>query len=193
MLKSIASDVVMEYLSVSNYKQFLGQDRAIARERLSGLIQKKVEEYQLGVEIVFLALESTHPPGEVAKEYDDVLAAEFDQEATVYEAKVKKLNLTTEANIEARRLGDVAKAENSLKVQRAQSRVERYQHLALSYKAQPYIFQLNAYLEAMRENLKGIRKVIVSGDFDVENIRVDLKPEINPILEGVDVPAENDK
>jgi len=110
-LKSLASHVVMSYLSSTDYFEFLGDNRQVAAEKLQELVQAEADRLDLGVEIVFLALESTHPPGDVSKSYDDVIAADYDKKSRVYDAEVRNDRDLSDAEIKsANTLGD-AQAE----------------------------------------------------------------------------------
>ncbi|MCM8533258.1 MAG: SPFH domain-containing protein [Lentisphaeraceae bacterium] len=99
VLRTIVSEVVMKYLSQADYYQFLGKDRENAAANLQALAQAEVDKLDLGVEIVELALETTHPPESVSKSYDDVIAATFDKDVTVFEAGVTKEKVLSEARI----------------------------------------------------------------------------------------------
>ena len=114
MLKSVASSVVVEYLSKSDYFEFLGKNRVKAEDELRGLVQQEADRMQLGVEIVLIALHSTHPPGDVATDYDDFMAAEYDRDKYRSEARVQSVREKSSASITAAKIKSEADAEVAL-------------------------------------------------------------------------------
>ena len=77
-------------------KSLLGAGRMEAANELQRRIQAAVDEADLGVEIVLLGLQGVHPPPEVAKEYEEVIAAVQEKQATVLNAQAEKIRILTE-------------------------------------------------------------------------------------------------
>jgi membrane protease subunit HflK len=77
-------------------KSLLGAGRMEASHELHRRIQKAVDEVELGVEIVLLGLQGVHPPPEVAKEYEAVVASLQQKQATVLDAQAQRNRLLTE-------------------------------------------------------------------------------------------------
>jgi regulator of protease activity HflC (stomatin/prohibitin superfamily) len=82
----------------------LGAGRLAAAEELKQRIQTAVDAFRpgaeeepgLGLEIVFLGLQGVHPPAEVAKEYEQVVASVQQKQATVLGAQAEKNRILTE-------------------------------------------------------------------------------------------------
>ncbi|MBL7214731.1 MAG: hypothetical protein ISS71_03525 [Phycisphaerae bacterium] len=85
-------------------ESLLGAGRLAAAEELKHCIQKAIDEIGfgvdeapgLGIEIVFLGLQGVHPPAEVAKEYEQVVASVQQKQATVLNAQAQKNKILTE-------------------------------------------------------------------------------------------------
>jgi membrane protease subunit HflK len=77
-------------------KSLLGAGRMEASHELHNRIQKAADEAELGVEIVLLGLQGVHPPVEVAKEYEAVVASLQLKQATVLDAQAQRNRLLTE-------------------------------------------------------------------------------------------------
>jgi regulator of protease activity HflC (stomatin/prohibitin superfamily) len=87
-----------------DHESLLGGGRLSAGEELKHRIQRAIDEFQtgnldepgLGLEIVFLGLQGVHPPAEVAKEYEQVVAAVQEKQAMVLNAQAQKNRILTE-------------------------------------------------------------------------------------------------
>lgn len=77
-------------------KSLLGAGRIEAAAELQKRIQKAANDAELGVEIVFLGLQGVHPPAEVAKEYEQVIASVQEKQATVLNAQAERNRILTE-------------------------------------------------------------------------------------------------
>lgn len=205
MLRSISSEVIMKYLSQSDYYDFLGKDRQLAADNLTKAIQAEADKLSLGVDIVALALESTHPPGEVSKDYDDVIAALYDKDKHGFEAKVKEVNILSEAAIKEKDIVAAAEGETALidyksengtvekvpmKLALAKEKAVRLKTQQESYKTQPYLFSLINYLSVLEHGLKDTRLIIIDSNKADYNFRFDLKPKIIPDFQGLEIPDE---
>jgi regulator of protease activity HflC (stomatin/prohibitin superfamily) len=77
-------------------KSLLGAGRMEASHELHNRIQKAADEAELGVEIVLLGLQGVHPPVQVAKEYEAVVASLQQKQATVLDAQAERNRLLAE-------------------------------------------------------------------------------------------------
>jgi len=68
----------------------LGAGRAEAKTFLTSEIQKKADEAELGVEIVFLGLQGIHPPPDVASDYQKVVGATQKKQALILAEQAKR-------------------------------------------------------------------------------------------------------
>jgi membrane protease subunit HflK len=73
----------------------LGAGRARAAQDLKARIQKRADENELGVEIVFLGLQGFHPPPKVADDYEKVIGSVQKKEALILNAMAEKNKLLT--------------------------------------------------------------------------------------------------
>jgi len=206
MLGAISSEVVMKYLSKSDYYDFMGKDRQLAADNLTKEIQAQADKLELGVDIVALALEFTHPPGEVSKSYDDVIAALYDKDKLSFEAKVKEVNIISEATIKEKDIVAAAEGETALidyksadgkvekvpmKLALAKEKAVRLQTQQESFKTQPYLFTLINYLSVLEHSLKDSKLIIIDSNKADYNFRFDLKPKIIQDFEGLEIPEAN--
>ena len=202
-LKDTVAEVVMTYLSAADYYDFLGKDREDASGILYDLSQKAVDKLELGIEIVELALETTHPPGKVSKSYDDVIAAIYDKDISTFDANIEKDKVLSEARIKEKNIVVKAEAETglidysgedgktekvSMKLALAKEKAIRLKSQQESYNSQPYLFSLINYLAVIEQGLIDTRKIIIDSSKSGYNFRFDLKPKLAPDLENLEIP-----
>lgn len=85
-------------------ESLLGAGRLAAADELKRRVQKAIDEFDpgdggetgLGLELVLLGLQGVHPPVEVAKEYEQVVASVQEKQATVLNAQAQKNRILTE-------------------------------------------------------------------------------------------------
>jgi membrane protease subunit HflK len=75
---------------VSSAESLLGTGRSEAKRVLTQRIQKAADEAGLGIEIVFLGLQGIHPPPEVAADYQKVVGAVQNKQATILDAQAER-------------------------------------------------------------------------------------------------------
>jgi len=85
-----------ETAGTNGQKSLLGGGRAEAAEELHRRIQKAADAEELGIEVVFVGLQGVHPPPEVAKAYEEVIAAIQKKQVMVLEAQAARNRILTE-------------------------------------------------------------------------------------------------
>jgi membrane protease subunit HflK len=88
-----SASIEVDYGSAENavFKEsLLGAGRSEAKRALTERIQKAADDAGLGVEIVFLGLQGIHPPPEVAADYQKVVAAVQNKQATILNAEADR-------------------------------------------------------------------------------------------------------
>lgn len=202
-LKTIISEVVMTYLSTADYYDFLGKNREDASDKLHTLSQAAIDSLGLGVEIVELALETTHPPGTVSKSYDDVIAAIYEKDTSIFDANIERDKELSKAKIKEKNIVVKAESETGLidytgqdgkiekvpmKLALAKEKAIRLKSQQASYESQPYLFTLINYLAVIEKGLINTKKIIVDSAKTDYNFRFDLKPKLAPDLENLEIP-----
>ncbi|OQY06756.1 MAG: hypothetical protein B6I25_03260 [Planctomycetales bacterium 4572_13] len=124
---AVSAKIETDQSESDSQQSLLGAGRMEAASELQRRIQDAVNEADLGVEIVLLGLQGVHPPPEVAKEYEEVIAAVQEKQATVLNAQAEKIRILTElggsvAEVDA--LYDLALAFERSKEQGDEQRTE---------------------------------------------------------------------
>ncbi|MHC5146191.1 MAG: SPFH domain-containing protein [Planctomycetota bacterium] len=93
---AVSAKIEADDAGLGSQKSLLGAGRIEAAKELKQRIQNAVNEADLGIEIVLLGLQGVHPPPEVAKAYEDVVAAVQEKQKIVLDAQAQKNKILIE-------------------------------------------------------------------------------------------------
>ena len=93
---AVSAKIEEDDAGLGSRKSLLGAGRIEAAKELKQRIQNAVNEADLGIEIVLLGLQGVHPPPEVAKSYEDVVAAVQEKQKIVLDAQAEKNKILIE-------------------------------------------------------------------------------------------------
>jgi regulator of protease activity HflC (stomatin/prohibitin superfamily)/small neutral amino acid transporter SnatA (MarC family) len=93
---AVSAKIEVDDSGQGSQKSLLGAGRIQAAKDLKARIQNAVDTADLGIEIVLLGLQGVHPPLEVAKAYEDVVASVQEKQAAVLNAQAEKNRILTE-------------------------------------------------------------------------------------------------
>ncbi len=87
-LQALAWEEVGRFFASSTADYLMGKERALIGDRLRAAITERVEELQLGLEVVYVGVANVHPERTVAEAYRDVIRAEQQKIGDIREAMV---------------------------------------------------------------------------------------------------------
>jgi len=143
--------------------------QGVVRERAQALL----DQYELGVVVASVSIESASAPPETADAFRDVAGARADAARIVNEAEGYANDIVPRARGEARRLLEQAGGYRSRKVDEAAGDAARFTALAAEYRRNPEVTRSRLYLEAMDEVLPRLNKTVVddAGNLDLTIVR----------------------
>ena len=89
-LRDIAWEEVVRYTAVADIFTLLGPKYGTAGAELQERIRRRLEQLDLGLEVVYVGVQNIHPEPGVAKQFREVVKAEQDKIASIREALVKE-------------------------------------------------------------------------------------------------------
>lgn len=152
-------------------RQVVGQrpiDDVLIKEKLQveidirSALQGIMNDYDSGVRIVEVKLQTVQPPKEVAAAFSDVVSAKEDRERTIKEAEGYKEDILPKARGKARSIVLEAEAYKAEKVKRAQGDVEKFTAILTEYQKAQEVTRKRLYLEVMEDILPNVKKFIIS-------------------------------
>ncbi len=135
--------------------------RETVRQETWKMLDKIIEPYELGIEIVDVNLQQTRPPEEVKDAFDDAIAAQEDEERFVREAEAYERAKEPIARGQVKRIEQQAQAYKEGIILKAQGEVARFNKLLPEYKASPEVTRQRLYLETMESVLNNSSKVLI--------------------------------
>ncbi len=156
------SEVVMRRL-VGDYR--VDEVLTTAREEIDDLahieIQKILDNYQTGIQIVTLKLQDVNPPDAVKPAFNEVNEAKQEKERVVNQAWEAYNKTIPRARGEAKKIIREAEGYELEKINNAQGDAERFLAAWSEYKKAPKITKKRLYLETMMEVLPKAKKYII--------------------------------
>ncbi|MFH1905581.1 MAG: FtsH protease activity modulator HflK [bacterium] len=153
------SEVVMRRF-VGNYS--VDEVLSTKREEIDDLahieMQKILDKYETGIQIVTVKLQDVNPPDEVKPAFNEVNEAKQERERVINQARQAYNKIIPRAKGEAEQTIREAEGYALDKINRAKGEAERFSTVLAEYKKAPDITQKRLYLETMMEVLPNAKE-----------------------------------
>ena len=160
-IKAVAASAMREVVGRSQIQRILTAERKVIEPAVQELMQKVLDDYDLGAKIIQVQLQSVDPPEQVIAAFRDVTAAQQDQDRLRNEAEAYANRVVPEARGAAARISQEAQAYREQTVAEARGQAARFDQVLDQYKKAPAITRERIYLETMERVFGGMNKVIV--------------------------------
>lgn len=160
-VKEVAESAMREVVGQSDIQSILTQAREEVRQKVSDLIQKTLDSYNAGIEIVQVQLQKVDPPGKVIDAFRDVQAARADQVRLQNEADAYANRVVPEARGQAERILQAAKGYREQTVADAVGQAARFVKVYEEYAKAPEVTRRRMFLETMERVYGGTDKIIL--------------------------------
>jgi membrane protease subunit HflK len=160
-IKAVAESAIREEIGRNQIQPILTGARQGIEVAVLELIQKTLDEYKAGVQIVQVQLQKVDPPAQVIDAFRDVQAARADAERLQNEAQAYANRVVPEARGDAARVLQAAEAYRERAVFEARGQADRFLKIYEEYAKAPDVTRRRMYLETMERVFNGMDKVIV--------------------------------
>ena len=160
-VKAVAESAMREIVGQSQIQKILTADRKLIEPASQQLMQKILDSYHSGVQVVQVLLLSVDPPSQVITAFRDVTAAQQDLQRLGNEADAYANSVVPEARGAAARILQEAEAYREQTVAEARGQASRFDQIYEQYKRAPALTRERLYLETMERVLGGADKVIL--------------------------------
>jgi regulator of protease activity HflC (stomatin/prohibitin superfamily) len=189
LLKRLATREVVKYLVNVDIAEFMSRGRSEAGQTLRARIQTAANEQKLGVGILFVGLEGTHPPIKVASEYEAVVSAKQKMQATILAARADAIRADYESQWQSAKLLNLAQAEQYRRKSVTEAQAARFTNQIASLKAAPTVYGIRTYLQTVTRATEGVRKYVILATNTHDVVQLDLQDKLRESdLDSVKIP-----
>ena len=171
VLRDIVISAIREVVGSNTVDDILIEKRGEWPQEAKQIIDKTLEQYNLGFEIVAFELQDARAPVEVQDAFEDAVRAREDEERLGLEAEAYARERIPVARGEAKRLLQAAQAYKAETLARAAADSSRFNNLLAAYRENPAVMRERLYLDTMAGIYAQSNKVLVDAD--------DARPIIN--------------
>lgn len=158
-----AETAVREVVGKMKMDSALSEERDQIAPRVRALMQKILDRYKVGIEIVGINLQQggVRPPEQVQAAFDDVLKAGQERERAKNEAQAYANDVIPRAVGAASRLKEEADAYKARIVAQAQGDSQRFKSVLAEYQKAPQVTRDRMYIDTMQQIYSNVTKVMV--------------------------------
>lgn len=170
LLESAAYETVTNVTIGTDLDSMLAADRAAFSESFKKQLTERIKDYNTGLEVVSVVIESIHPPVEIADIYQQIISAGIEAEKLILDAE-NTAGITLAA-AESQYHSDVngATANSSTAIAEAKASVAEFMASAKADSEYGDGYRYYKYLTALKNAYSGAKLIIVGSDIDTSNI-----------------------
>ncbi len=162
LLQDLANEVVTRYLVSVDIDDVMTFGRKAAAEDLRRRIQERADALQLGVKVLFLGLHGIHPPVKVAPDFERVIGALQDREATnLYARAYMATNIPVASGRSKQKVSD-AQGYYVRTTAAAEASAQRFENQMLASQASPEVYRVRTYLDTLGRAMADARTYVVA-------------------------------
>jgi membrane protease subunit HflK len=158
-----AETAVREVVGKMRMDSALSEERDQIGPRVRALMQKILDRYKVGIEVVGINLQQggVRPPEQVQAAFDDVLKAGQERERAKNDAQAYANDVVPRAVGSASRLKEEADAYKSRVVSQAQGDAQRFRSVLTEYQKAPQVTRDRMYIDTMQQIYANATKVLI--------------------------------
>ncbi|MGR3821000.1 MAG: FtsH protease activity modulator HflK [Salipiger marinus] len=160
-VQAVSEAVMREIIAASNLAPILNRDRGIIADTARQEIQQTLDEYESGITIVRINLDTADPPREVIDAFREVQAAEQERDRLQRQADAYANRVVAEARGQAAQIREEAEGYRAQVVNEALGEASRFSAVLAEYAKAPEVTRRRLYLETMERVLGGVDKTIL--------------------------------
>lgn len=158
-----AETAVRDVVGKMRMDSALSEERDQIAPRVRGLMQKILDRYKVGIEVVGINLQQggVRPPEQVQAAFDDVLKAGQERERAKNEAQAYANDVIPRAVGAASRLKEESDAYRARIVAQAQGDAQRFKSVLTEYQKAPQVTRDRMYIDTMQQIYGNVTKVLI--------------------------------
>ena len=165
-----AQSVLREIVGQSEMQPIITGDRGKVEDETKEELQKVLNEFNSGIEIVRVKLQKADPPKQVVDAFNEVQRAKADMERFKNEAEAYRNEIIPKARGEAAQKLQDAEAYKAAVVNKAKGEADRFNSVYKAYTMGKNVTAKRMYLETMEDVVKQSDKIIIDPSAKGSNV-----------------------
>jgi len=154
------SSAVIEAIGGEEIDSILTTGKNEIQDKIKGILQKRLDAYSSGIQILSVQLVYGHSPSSVHFASRDVASSAEDKNTKMNEARKYMINSVSTARGEAQKIMLDAEAYKMEKTSSAKGEADAFLKKAAAFKGSKGVTKTRMYIEAMEKSLPKLNKVI---------------------------------
>jgi len=163
-IRDVSESVMREVVGDRSVDEVIVLSRKEIADKVNVILQKRLDTYNAGIEIVTINLQNVNPPDKVKPAFNEVNSAKQEKEKIVNEAWQNYNKIIPEARGKAKRTIEEAQGYAINRVNSAKGDADRFKQVYAQYKKAKVVTRRRLYLEMMQEILPKIEKMYIIDD-----------------------------
>ena len=181
-VKAVAESAMREVIGRNNIQPILTGARQNIEIAVQDLMQKTLDDYGAGIQIVQVQLQKVDPPQQVIDAFREVQAARINAEQAQNEAQTYANRVVPEARGRVAQITQAAEAYREQTVAEATGQTVRFVKVYDEYKKAPAVTRQRLYLETMERVLGGTEKIILDANPAGAGVAAGAAAGVVPVL-----------
>ncbi|SMG10204.1 FtsH protease activity modulator HflK [Paraburkholderia susongensis] len=156
-----AQAAVRGIVGAQSTSELLDQDRETLRQQLMAAIQQSLDQYQSGLGVTGVTIQSVQVPEQVQPAFDAAASVHDENERAKRDAQAYAADLLPRAQADVARQIEEAKTYSEKTVAQAQAEAERFKQVYAQYAKAPELVRFRLYMETMQQIYSNATKVFV--------------------------------
>jgi membrane protease subunit HflK len=161
-LRLSAESAMREVMGLVKLNDAISEQRQDIERQARIILQKMLDEYQTGIEVVNLGVLYSYVPSEVKDAYRDIQAAKADKEREINQAYAYRNDILPKARGRVFSILEEAKGKRETIISEAQGQANKFTSIYNEYKVVPELTKKRLYIEAMESILANKEKILMT-------------------------------
>ena len=160
-MRGSTESALREVVGSTTMDDLFNRGRAIVETRTKELLQRILDRYETGINVIAVEMQAAVPPQEVREAFDNVNKADQLEQQLIKESKAYEEKVVLEAEGRAARLLAEANGYKEAVIAKAMGEGERFTQVLTEYQKAPEVTRKRLYIETMEQVLGNTNKIII--------------------------------
>jgi membrane protease subunit HflK len=161
IIRSAAESIMREIVGQMPITYTQTEGRAAISDKVRELLQRLLEEYNIGVEIVQVLLQNVEPPAAVIDAFRDVERAQADQQSEINKAEAYDRDIRARTRGKVASIQNAAEAQKAILIAKAEGETAAFLLVLEQYKMAPEITAERLFIDCLGDIYEKTRKVLI--------------------------------